>query len=200
MTERYGGVGGVGSQGEWPYSGSGPSGSSETQGGVAWLSVHRDAESDLPLGQGEGDARQGAPAPTADELRESLRGIITETHESTAPAAPRTPEDIRAALRDGVGVHEAPAPQAAEGIRADQHREALWHAEGTLRNTPEVLDAAANELECIIADGNVPASVVQRLNSVIGSLRGINLHDLEVAQQEVEKAINVMDTKESGHQ
>lgn len=170
MTERYGGVGGVGSQGEWPYSGSGPSGSSETQGGVAWLSVHRDAESDLPSGQGEEGARQGAPAPTAAELRASLREIA-ETHEPTASAAPQTSEDIRAALRDGVGVHEAPAPQAVEEIRADQHREALWHAEGTLRNTPEVLDAAANELECIIADGNVPASVVQRLNSVIGSLR-----------------------------
>ena len=67
--------------------------------------------------------------------------------------------------------HEASAPQAAEEIRADQHREALWSAEGTLRNTPETLDAAANELESIIADGNVPASVVRRLNSVIGSLR-----------------------------
>ncbi len=200
MTERYGGVGGVGSQGEWPYSGSGPSGSSETQGGVAWLSVHRDAESDLPLGQGEGDARQGAPAPTADELRESLRGIITETHESTAPAAPQTPKDIRAALRGEMDAHEAPAPQAVEEIRADQHREALWRAEGTLRNTPEVLDAAANELERIIADGNVPASVVQGLNSVIGSLRGINLHDLDVARQQVGTTARTMDMEKNNRQ
>jgi len=175
----------IGSQGEWPYPGSGPSGSSETLGGVAWLSVHRDAESDLPLGQGEGDARQGAPAPTADELRESLRGIITETHELTAPAAPQTPKDIRAALRDGVGVHEAPAPQAVEEIRADQYREALWSAEGTLRNTPEVLVAAADELESIIKGGNVPVSVVPRLKAVVKSLRAINLHDLGVAQSYV---------------
>lgn len=165
------GLGVFGPQGERPYLGSGPSGSSGTGADLARLAAHRDAESDLPSGQGEEGAPEDNRASAADELRESLRGIITETHESTAPAAPQTPEDIRAALRDGVGVHEAPAPQAAEGIRADQHREALWHAEGTLRNTPEVLDAAANELECIIADGNVPASVVQRLNSVIGSLR-----------------------------
>ena len=174
-----------GAQGEWPYSGSGPSGSSETKAGLARLEALRYVdESNLPSGQGEEGARQGAPAPTAAELRESLREI-TETHESTVSAAPSTPEGIRAALRDGVGVHEAPAPQAAEGIRADRHREALWSAEGTLRNAPEVLVTAADELESIIKGGNVPVSVVPRLKAVVKSLRGINLHDLGVAQSYV---------------
>lgn len=118
------GLGVFGPQGEQPYLGSGPSGSSDTGADLARLAAHRDAESDLPSGQGEEGARQGAPAPTAAELRASLREIA-ETHESTVPAAPLTPEDIRAALRDGVGIHEAPAPQAVEEIRADQHREAF---------------------------------------------------------------------------
>ena len=179
----------------WPYPGSGPSGSSETEADLARLAARRDAESDLPSGQGE----EGAPAPTAAELRESLREIA-ETHESTAPAVPQTPEGIRAALRDGVGVHEAPAPQAAEGIRADQRREALWSAEGTLRNAPEVLDTAANELESIIAGGHVPASVVRRLGSVVRSLRGINLHDLDVARQQVGTTAYAMDMETNNRQ
>ena len=190
----------IGSQGEWPYPGSGPSGSSETQGGAAWLSVHRDAESDLPLGQGEGDARQGAPAPTADELRESLRGIITETHESTAPAAPPTPGDIRAALHGGAGTHEAPAPQVVEEIKEEEKRRALWRAEETLRNAPEVLDTAANELISIIRGGNVPASAVRRLNAVVQSLRGINLHDLDVARLHVGTEAYGMDMEANNRQ
>ena len=160
----------IGSQGEWPYPGSGPSGSSDTGADLARLEALQYDESNLPSGQGEGDIQQGAPAPTAAELRASLKKVA-DSRKPTAPTAPQNPEGIRAALRGEMDAHEASAPQAVEGIRADQHREALWHAEGTLRNTPEVLDAAANELECIIADGNVPASVVQRLNSVIGSLR-----------------------------
>lgn len=177
------GLGVFGPQGERPYLGSGPSGSSDTGADLARLAARRDAESDLLSGQEE-EAPQDDRASAAAELRERL-SKIAETHESTVSAAPSTPEGIRAALRDGVGVHEAPAPQAAEGIRADQRREALWSAEGTLRNAPEVLDAAANELESIIAGGNVPASVVRRLGSVVRSLRGINLHDLGVAQSYV---------------
>lgn len=171
MAGRHEGSRGFGSQGEWPYSGSGPSGSSKTEAGLARLEALRYVdESNLPSGQGEGDIQQGDRASAADKLRASLREV-TYPREPTAPAAPQTSEDIRAALRGEMDAHEASAPQAVEEIRADQHREALWSAEGTLRNTPETLDAAANELESIIADGNVPASVVQRLNSVIGSLR-----------------------------
>ena len=200
MAGRHEGSRGFGSQGEWPYSGSGPSGSSEIEAGLAQLEALRYVnESDLPLGQGEGDARQGAPAPTADELRESLREIA-ETHESTAPAAPPTPGDIRAALHGGGGTHEAPAPQTVEEIKEEEKRRALWRAEETLRNAPEVLDTAANELERIIADGNVPASVVQGLNSVIGSLRGINLHDLDVARLHVGTEAYGMDMEANNRQ
>lgn len=189
----------IGSQGEWPYPGSGPSGSSETQEGVAWLTTHRDTESDLPSGQGEEGARQAAPAPTADELRASLKKVA-DSRKPTAPTAPQTPEGIRAALRGEMDAHEASAPQAVEEIRADQYREALWCAEKTLRNAPEVLDAAANELKSIIADGNVSESVVRRLNSVIGSLRGINLHDLDVARQQVGTTARAMDVKKNNRQ
>ena len=63
-----------------------------------------------------------------------------------------------------------------------------------------MLDAAANELERIIADGNVPASVVQGLNSVIGSLRGINLHDLDVARQQVGTTARTMDMEKNNRQ
>ena len=188
----------IGSQGEWPYPGSGPSGSSETQEGVAWLTTHRDTESDLPSGQGEEGAPEDNRESAADALRASLREVA-DPREPT-PAAPQTPEGIRAALRDGVGVHEAPAPQAAEGIRVDPHREALWSAEGTLRNAPEVLVAAANELESIIKGGNVPVSVVPRLKAVVKSLRGINLHDLGVAQSYVGTEAYKMDMEANNRQ
>ena len=50
---------GFGPQDKWPYRDSGPSGSSDTGADLAWLAAHRDAESDLPLGQGEGSTPQG---------------------------------------------------------------------------------------------------------------------------------------------
>ena len=194
MARRHEGMGGY-----WPYPGSGPSGSSETKNGADWLAARRDAESDLPLGQGEEGAPEDNRASAADALRASLREVA-DPREPTAPAAPQTPEGIRAALRDGVGVHEAPAPQAAEGIRVDPHREALWSAEGTLRNAPEVLVAAANELESIIKGGNVPVSVVPRLKAVVKSLRGINLHDLGVAQSYVGTEAYKMDMEANNRQ
>ena len=175
---------GFGPQDKWPYRDSGPSGSSDTGADLAWLAAHRDAESDLPLGQGEGSTPQGDRVSAADALRASLREVA-DPRKPTAPAAPPTPEDIRAALHGGMNAHEAPAPQAVEEIRADQYREALWSAEGTLRNIPEVLVAAADELESIIKGGNVPVSVVPRLKAVVKSLRAINLHDLGVAQSYV---------------
>ena len=193
MAGRHEGSGGFGSQGERPYPGSGPSGSSDTEAGLARLAALRYIDVSE---QGEGNARQGAPAPTADELRASLRGVA-DPCESTAP---QTPEDIRAALHGGMNAHEAPAPQAVEEIRADQYREALWSAEGTLRNAPEVLVAAANELESIIKGGNVPVSVVPRLKAVVKSLRGINLHDLGVAQSYVGTEAYKMDMEANNRQ
>jgi hypothetical protein len=193
MAGRHEGMGGY-----WPYPGSGPSGSSDTEADLARLAARWDAKSDLPSGQGEEGAPEDNRESAADALRASLREVA-DPREPT-PAAPQTPEGIRAALRDGVGVHEAPAPQAAEGIRVDPHREALWSAEGTLRNAPEVLVAAANELESIIKGGNVPVSVVPRLKAVVKSLRGINLHDLGVAQSYVGTEAYKMDMEANNRQ
>ncbi len=190
---------GFGPQDKWPYRDSGPSGSSDTGADLAWLAAHRDAESDLPLGQGEGSTPQGDRVSAADALRASLREVA-DPRKPTAPAAPPTPEDIRAALHGGMNAHEAPAPQAVEEIRADQYREALWSAEGTLRNTPEVLVTAADELESIIKGGNVPVSVVPRLKAVVKSLRGINLHDLGVAQSYVGTEAYKMDMEANNRQ
>ena len=147
----------------------------------------------------QGNIQQGAPAPTAAELRASLKKVA-DSRKPTAPTAPQTPEGIRAALRGEMDAHEASAPQAVEEIRADQHREALWSAEETLRNTPEALVAAADELESIIADGIVPASVVPRLGSIVERLRGINLHDLDVARQQVGTTARAMDVKKNNRQ
>lgn len=198
MAGRHEGSRGFGSQGEWPYSGSGPSGSPEIEAGLAQLEALRYVDvSGLPSGQD--DAPQDTPPPTAAELRESLREIA-ETHESTAPAAPPTPGDIRAALHGGVGTHEAPAPQTVEEIKEEEKRRALWRAEETLRNAPEVLDTAANELMSIIRGGNVPASAVRRLNAVVQSLHGINLHDLDVARLHVGTEAHEMDKEANNRQ
>ena len=185
-----------GAQGEWPYPGSGPSGSSDTEAGLAQLEALRYVDVSE---QGEGGTPQGDRASAAGALRASLREVA-DPRKPTAPAAPPTPEDIRAALHGGMNAHEAPAPQVAEGIRADPHREALWSAEGTLRNAPEVLVTAANELESIIKGGNVPVSVVRRLNAVVKSLRGINLHDLDVARLHVGTEAYGMDMEANNRQ
>lgn len=185
-----------GAQGEWPYPGSGPSGSSDTEAGLARLEALRYVDVSE---QGEGGTPQGDRASAAGALRASLREVA-DPRKPTAPAAPPTPEDIRAALHGGMNAHEAPAPQAVEEIRADQYREALWSAEGTLRNTPEVLVAAADELESIIADGIVPASVVPRLGSIVERLRGINLHDLDVARLHVGTEAYGMDMEANNRQ
>jgi len=196
----YEGLGGSGSQGEWPYPGSGPSGSSDTEAGLARFEALRYVdESDLPLGQGESGTPQDNRASAAAELRKRL-SKIAETHEPTVPAAPSTPEDIRAALRDGAGVHDAPAPQTVEEIKDEEKRRALWRTEETLRNAPEVLVTAANQLESIIAGGNVPASVAHHLDSVVRSLRGINLHDLGIAQSYIGTQAHEMDMEANNRQ
>jgi len=200
MAERHEGSRGFGSQDEWPYSGSGPSGSSEIEAGLAQLEALRYVdESDLPSGQGEGGTPQGDRASAAAELRERLKGIANSTKPSEL-TRPQNRDQILASLHDETGTQEAPAPQTAEEIWADQHREALWSAEGTLRNTPEMLVAAANELESIIADGNVPASVVPRLGSIAERLRDINLHDFDVARQQVGTTAYAMDMEKNNRQ
>ena len=97
MAGRHEGMGGY-----WPYPGSGPSGSSDTEADLARLAARWDAKSDLPSGQGEEGAPEDNRESAADALRASLREVA-DPREPT-PAAPQTPEGIRAALRDGVGV------------------------------------------------------------------------------------------------
>ncbi|MDO4660882.1 MAG: hypothetical protein Q4B27_01930 [Candidatus Saccharibacteria bacterium] len=96
--------------------------------------------------------------------------------------------------------HEAPAPQTVKEIKDEERRQALWRTEETLRNAPEALVTAANQLESIIAGGNVPASVVRRLDSVVQSLCGINLHDLGIAQLYVGTQAHEMDKEANNRQ
>ena len=188
----------IGSQGEWPYPGSGPSGSLETQEGVAWLTTHRDTESDLPSGQGEEGARQAAPAPTADELRASLREVA-DAREPIVSAVPSTPEDIRAALHGRIEALKQPA-QIAEENKKKEQKKALKRVAETLRVAPDVLSIVTCKLENLVVQEGMSTDTMTSLRSVLALLESVNPRDLEVAQQEVEKAINVMDTKESSHQ
>lgn len=188
-----------GSQGEWPYSGSGPSGSSDTKAGLARLEALRYVdESDLPSGQGEEGARQAAPAPTADELRASLREVA-DAREPIVSAVPSTPEDIRAALHGRIEALKQPA-QIAEENKKKEQKKALKRVAETLRVAPDVLSIVTCKLENLVVQEGISTDTMTSLRSVLVLLESINPRDLEVAQQEVEKAINVMDTKESSHQ
>lgn len=189
----YEGLGGF-----WPYPGSGPSGSSKTEKGADWLTARRDAESDLPSGQGEEGARQAAPAPTADELRASLREVA-DAREPIVSAAPSTPEDIRAALHGCIEALKQPA-QIAEENKKKEQKKALKRVAETLRVAPDVLSIVTCKLENLVVQEGISTDTMTSLRSVLVLLESINPRDLEVAQQEVEKAINVMDTKESSHQ
>ncbi len=190
---------GFGPQDKWPYRDSGPSGSSDTGADLARLEALRYVdESDLPLGQGEEGARQGAPAPTADELRESLREIA-ETHKSTTPAAPPTPGDIRAALHGRIEALKQPAQIAEENKKKEQEK-ALKRVAETLRVAPDILSIVTCKLENLVVQEGMSTDTMTSLRSVLVLLESVNPRDLEVAQQEVEKAINVMDTEESSHQ
>lgn len=189
---------GFGPQDKWPYRDSGPSGSSDTGADLAWLAARRDAESDLPSGQGEEGARQAAPAPTADELRASLREVA-DAREPIVSAAPSTPEDIRAALHGRIEALKQPA-QIAEENKKKEQKKALKRVTETLRVAPDVLSIVTCKLENLVVQEGISTDTMTSLRSVLVLLESINPRDLEVAQQEVEKAINVMDTKESSHQ
>ena len=189
---------GFGPQDKWPYRDSGPSGSSDTGADLAWLAAHRDAESDLPLGQGEGSTPQGDRVSAADALRASLREVA-DPREPTAPAAPSTPEDIRAALHGRIEALKQPA-QIAEENKKKEQKKALKRVAETLRVAPDVLSIVTCKLENLVVQEGISTGTATSLRSVLVLLESINPRDLEVAQQEVEKAINVMDTKESSHQ
>ncbi|MBF1032175.1 MAG: hypothetical protein HXL00_00275 [Candidatus Nanosynbacter sp.] len=197
MAERHEGSRGFGSQDEWPYSGSGPSGSSEIEAGLAQLEALRYVDvSGLPSGQD--DTPQDTPPPTAAELRESLREIADAT-EPIKPAASQTQEGIRTALHGCVEALKQPA-QIAEENKKKEQKKALKRVAETLRVAPDVLSIVTCKLENLVVQEGISTDTMTSLRSVLVLLESINPRDLEVAQQEVEKAINVMDTKESSHQ
>ena len=177
---------GFGPQDKWPYRDSGPSGSSDTGADLAWLAAHRDAESDLPLGQGEGSTPQGDRVSAADALRASLREVA-DPREPTAPAAPSTPEDIRAALHGRIEALKQPA-QIAEENKKKEQKKALKRVAETLRVAPDVLSIVTCKLENLVVQEGISTGTATSLRSVL------------VLLEEVEKAINVMDTKENSHQ
>ena len=190
---------GFGPQDKWPYRDSGPSGSSDTEAGLARLeALGNVGECDLPSRQGEGDTPQGDRASAADALRASLRGVA-DFREPTAPAAPSTPEDIRAALHGRIEALKQPA-QIAEENKKKEQKKALKRVAETLRVAPDVLSIVTCKLENLVVQEGISTGTATSLRSVLVLLESINPRDLEVAQQEVEKAINVMDTKENSHQ
>lgn len=147
---------GFGPQGEWPYSGSGPSGSSETKNGADWLTARRDAESDLPSGQGE----EGAPAPTAAELRERLKGIADST-KSSESTGPQNRGQILASLHGTTGTQEAPVssldatevpPTVAEINTKAVEANEKWQTEKELRETLAAVTNAKEQLKALQAE------------------------------------------------
>ena len=184
-----------GSQGEWPYPGSGPSGSSDTEAGLARLEALRYVDVSE---QGEGGTPQGDRASAAGALRASLREVA-DPRKPTAPAAPPTPGDIRAALHGRIEALKQPAQIAEENKKKEQEK-ALKRVAETLRVAPDVLSIVTCKLENLVVQEGISTDTMTSLRSVVALLESINPRDLEVAQQEVEKAINVMDTKENSHQ
>ena len=195
MMAGYEGLGGSGLQGEWPYPGSGPSGSSDTEAGLARLEALRYVDVSE---QGEGGTPQGDRASAAGALRASLREVA-DPRKPTAPAAPPTPEDIRAALHGRIEALKQPA-QIAEENKKKEQKKALKRVAETLRVAPDVLSIVTCKLENLVVQEGISTGTATSLRSVLVLLESINPRDLEVAQQEVEKAINVMDTKENSHQ
>ena len=184
-----------GAQGEWPYPGSGPSGSSDTEAGLARLEALRYVDVSE---QGEGGTPQGDRASAAGALRASLREVA-DPREPIVSAAPSTPEDIRAALHGRIEALKQPA-QIAEENKKKEQKKALKRVAETLRVAPDVLSIVTCKLENLVVQEGISTDTMTSLRSVLVLLESINPRDLEVAQQEVEKAINVMDTEESSHQ
>ena len=152
MMAGYEGLGGF-----WPYPGSGPSGSSDTEAGLARLAALGNVgECDLPSGQGE----EEAPAPTAAELRERLKGIADST-KSSEPTGPQNRDQILASLHgetdtDGVpvsslGTTEVPPTVAEINTKAVEVEE-KWRTEKELRETLAAVAKAKEQLKVLQAE------------------------------------------------
>ncbi len=186
-----------GSQGEWPYSGSGPSGSSEIEAGLVQLEALRYVDvSGLPSGQD--DAPQDTPPPTADELRERLKGIANSTKPSES-TRPQNRDQILASLHDETGTQEAPVsslsatevpPTVTEiNTKAVEVNE-KWQTEKELRETLAAVTNAKEQLKALQAEiaraeeynrAIDPDAVREIAGNVHKSLEGVNSYFLDKA-------------------
>ena len=185
---------GFGPQDKWPYRDSGPSGSSDTGADLAWLAARRDAESDLPSGQGE----EGARAPTAAELRESLREITNSTKPSESTGS-RNRDQILASLHgekdtDGAPVSSLSATEVPPNV-AEINTKAVeagekWRTERELRETLAAVAKAKEQLEALQAEmaraeeynqAIDPGAVREIVGNVHKSLEGVNSYFLDKA-------------------
>lgn len=185
---------GFGPQDKWPYRDSGPSGSSDTGADLAWLAARRDAESDLPSGQGE----EGARAPTAVELRERLKGIADST-KSSESTGPQNRDQILAALQGGAGTHKAPVsslgtaevpPTVAEINTKAVEVEEGWQTESELRKALAAVADAKEQLKALQAEiaraeesnrAIDPDAIQKIVGGIHKSLEGVNSYFLEKA-------------------
>ena len=155
---------GFGPQDKWPYRDSGPSGSSDTEAGLARLAALGNVgECDLPSRQGEGDTPQGDRAPTAAELRESLREITNSTKPSE-PTGPRNRDQILAALQGGAGTHEASVSSL-----------------GTAEVPPTVAEINTKAVEEESNRAIDPDAIQKIVGGIHKSLEGVNSYFLEKA-------------------
>ena len=190
MAGRHEGMGGY-----WPYPGSGPSGSSDTEAGLARLEALRYVdESDLPSGQGE----EEAPAPTAAELRESLREITNSTKPSESTGS-QNRDQILASLHgetdtDGAPVSSLSAtevpPTVAEINTKAVEVEEGWQTESELRKALAAVADAKEQLKALQAEiaraeesnqAIDPDAIQKIVGGIHKSLEGVNSYFLEKA-------------------
>ena len=189
MMAGHEGLGVFGPQGERPYLGSGPSGSSDTEAGLAQLEALRYVDVDAP---------QDTPPPTAAELRESLREITNSTKPSES-TGPRNRDQILASLHgetdtDGAPVSSLSAtevpPTVAEINTKAVEVEEGWQTESELRKALAAVADAKEQLKALQAEiaraeesnQAIDPDAIQKIGGGIHkSLEGVNSYFLEKA-------------------
>ncbi len=184
MAGRHEGMGGY-----WPYPGSGPSGSSDTEAGLAQLEALRYVDVDAP---------QDTPPPTAAELRESLREITNSTKPSES-TGPRNRDQILASLHgetdtDGAPVSSLSAtevpPTVAEINTKAVEVEEGWQTESELRKALAAVADAKEQLKALQAEiaraeesnqAIDPDAIQKIVGGIHKSLEGVNSYFLEKA-------------------
>lgn len=189
MMAGHEGLGVFGPQGERPYLGSGPSGSSDTEAGLAQLEALRYVDVDAP---------QDTPPPTAAELRESLREITNSTKPSES-TGPRNRDQILASLHgetdtDGAPVSSLSAtevpPTVAEINTKAVEVEEGWQTESELRKALAAVADAKEQLKALQAEiaraeesnqAIDPDAIQKIVGGIHKSLEGVNSYFLEKA-------------------